>query len=635
MNKATAKKKDNSATAETHSFSAETGKVLQLMIHSLYTNKDIFLRELISNASDACDKLRYRALTENDLLGEETDLKITVRSDEKGRTVEIVDNGIGMNREDMIANLGTIARSGTLEFLSQMASSKGDTSLIGQFGVGFYSSFMVADKVEVRSRKAGEEKGYIWVSDGAGEYSISESTEGLPRGTAVKLFLKEEDKQYADKFRVRHIIQTYSDHIGFPIWQEGGEEDASEQVNEGSALWARQKSDITPEQYKEFYHHVAHSPDEPFLTLHNKVEGTLSYTNLLFIPSLKPLDLFHPERRRRVKLYVKKVFITEENAEIVPHYLRFLRGVIDSEDLPLNISRETLQDNPLLRKIRESVTSRVLGDLKKKAEKDPEEYAKFWANFGAVIKEGLCESVAPRDKLMEVCRFQSSQQEALISLDDYVSRMKEGQEDIFFLTGDSVEAMRSNPMLEGFHERDIEVLLLSDHVDDFWVNVVPEYKGNTLKSVTRANIDLDNIAADKSSQQEKSKEEKVGSVTDLLAHMKAVYGAEIKDVRTTTKLSGTPACLAVDEGDIDLRMERFLLEHRQLRQRAAKVLEINPNHPLIQSLTGKVRQGEKGGEIDDLILLLLDQARIVEGEPVGDAAAFAARLSRFMQKGLT
>lgn len=634
---ATAKKKDAGVhPSETHAFSAETGKVLQLMIHSLYTNKDIFLRELISNASDACDKLRYQALTEGDLLGDDAELKITVRSDEKDNTVEIIDNGIGMNREDMVANLGTIARSGTLEFLSQIASGKGDTSLIGQFGVGFYSSFMVADKVEVRSRKAGEEKGYLWTSDGAGEYTIAEADEPLPRGTAVKVFLKADEKQYADKFRIRHIIQTYSDHIGFPIWQEGGEEDATEQVNEGSALWARAKSDITPEQYKEFYHHVSHSPDEPFLTLHNKVEGTLSYTNLLFIPSLKPLDLFHPERRRRVKLYVKKVFITEENAEIVPHYLRFLRGVIDSEDLPLNISRETLQDNPLLKKIRESVTSRVLNDLKKKAEKEPEEYTKFWANFGAVIKEGLCESVAPRDKLLEVCRFHSLLQDRLISLEEYVAQMKEGQENIFFLTGDDIETMRGNPLLEGFRDRGIDVLMLTDHVDDFWVNVVPEFKGKTLKSITRSNIDLNTIApAAEKTETESKKEKKTWDVSQLLAHMKSVYGAEVKDVRTTSKLSGTPACLAVDEGDIDMRMERFLLEHRQLRHRAAKVLEVNASHPLIQSLSKKVEQGEKGSEVDDLILLLLDQARIVEGEPVGDAAAFAARLSRFMQKGLT
>lgn len=620
--------------AQTHAFSAEIAKVLKLMIHSLYTNKDIFLRELVSNASDACDKLRYQAITQPDLLGGD-ELKITLSADEKARTLTIRDNGIGMNREELIANLGTIAKSGTAEFLAQLSSK--DATQIGQFGVGFYSSFMVADKVVVKSRKAGESSAWQWESIGEGEYTVAPLTEEFSRGTEITLHLRKEDKIYADKHKASFVVQTYSDHIGFPIFWE------NDQLNTAGALWTRPASEVSKEQYQEFYRHTAHQMDEPWLTLHNKIEGKTSYTNLLFIPSSKPFDLFTPERRRRVKLYVKRVFITEE-AEVVPAYLRFIRGVVDSEDLPLNISRETLQHNATLGKISESVTKKVLGELKKKMEKTPEEYSKFWNNFGAVLKEGLCEATTPKEKIMEVCQFHTTHfdenfqrskatREAegggvsrgeelptkMASLDAYIERMKPDQEAIYYLLGDRIETLRNHPQLEGFRKQGIEVLLFADHVDDFWVNVVHEYKSKALKSLTKAEL--------------KAAEEtpKTEGIEKLITTLKAIYGEEVRDVRTTNKLAESPVCLAVGEGDMDIRMERFMRENKQLPNTAyAKILEINPEHPVIVALSKQ----QRSTEMEDTAWLLLDQARIIEGEEISDPAAFSRRLTHFLSRGL-
>jgi len=613
-------------------FSAEISKVLQLMIHSLYTNKDIFLRELISNASDACDKLRYEALTRADLTGDNTELKVSLTIDKLARTLTIADNGIGMTRDELINNLGTIAKSGTQEFISKLTGDgKKDLPLIGQFGVGFYSSFMVADKVTVTSLRAGESESWQWESEGTGEFTITPAQK-TERGTAITLHLKEGEDQYLDKFRLRHIVQTYSDHISFPIALTD-EEGKTETVNTASALWTRSKSDVTDEQYKEFYHHVAHSPDEPWLTLHNKAEGKIEYTNLLFIPSAKPFDLFHPDRKRRVKLYVKRVFITEENIDIVPQYLRFLRGIIDSEDLPLNISRETLQDNPLLAKIKDSVVKRVLSELKKKGETDEASYETFWKNFGPVIKEGLCEATTPREQILEVCRFQSTGiNDSLTSLDGYISRMKEGQDQIYYLTGDRIESLRSSPQLEGFVKRGIEVLLLSDHVDDFWVNVVFEYKGKKFKSVTRADIDLENT-------EEKKEEAKPDANNDeqvkaLCERIKQILGDKVKDVRTTNKLTNSAVCLAVEEGAMDFRLERFLIEQKQLSTVSAKILEINPDSSIVKLLVSKLASADSTTDIEDATWLLFDQARILEGEEITDTGAFMRRLQGFVEKSL-
>ena len=619
-------------------FSAEISKVLHLMIHSLYTNKDIFLRELISNASDACDKLRYEALTQPELTTDGSEFAITIAVDKDKKTVTVSDNGIGMSRDELIKNLGTIAKSGTQEFLSQVTSAKKegqDVSLIGQFGVGFYASFMVADKVVVVSTRAGQEESWQWESAGDGEFTVSQVAHAS-RGTRITLQLKSGEEEYLDIFRLRHIVTTYSDHISFPI-HITEDDGPGETVNTASALWMRPKSEVTPEQYNEFYHHVSHSPDEPWLTLHNKAEGKLEYTSLLYIPSLKPFDLFHPDRKRRVKLYVKRVFITEDNVDLVPQYMRFLRGVIDSEDLPLNISREMLQHNPLLGKIKDSVVKRVLSELKKKGDKDSDGYAAFWKNFGPVLKEGLCEAVSPREQLLEVCRFYSTttEGEGITSLDSYIERMKEGQDTIFYLTGERLEALRASPQLEGFAKKGIEVLLLSDHVDDFWVNVISEYKGKKLKSVTRADIDLDHVSGEApDGSKEDTKPDQDESMQALCQRIQSILGDSVKDVRTTNKLTNSAVCLAVEEGAMDFRLERFLIEQKQIATATAKILEINPQHPIIRSLADKLTSDDASSDIEEVSWLLLDQARIVEGENISDPAAFTRRLQRFVEKSL-
>lgn len=609
---------------KTHSFGAEVGKVLQLVIHSLYTNKDIFLRELISNASDACDKLRYEAITKPELLSENPELNIAITYDVKAGTLTIADNGIGMSEAELVQNLGTIAKSGTQGFLENITGdAKKDVQLIGQFGVGFYSAFMVADKVSVISRRAGETDSNIWHSDGQGSFTIEKLEGTAPRGTAITLFLKEEAKEYLDKHRLQHIVRTYSDHIGFPITvgETGGE---AVVVNKASALWMRPKSEITDEQYQEFYRHIAHQADAPWMILHNKSEGTVEYTNLLFIPSNKPFDLFHPDRMTRLKLYVKRVFITDQEIDIIPRHLRFIRGVVDSEDLPLNISRETLQHNAVLAKIRQSLVNRIYSELKKKAEKDTESYLKFWESFGAVLKEGLCDISESRDKLLEICRFKTALGgDSYKSFDDYIAAMKPEQKEVYYLTGSSVEMMKQNPQLEGFIERGIDVILLGDSVDDFWVNVVPDYKEKPLRSITRAGVDLSDIPTT-----EKQDVEPVKDSTKLLAFIKQTLGGAVKDVRTTTKLHHTPACLAADENGMDLRFERFMYEQKQLPARGAKILEVNTAHPAIQKLESQMDSDDG----KDLALLIFDQACILEGEELSDPAAFAKRFNRLLIK---
>jgi len=617
-------------------FSAEISKVLQLMIHSLYTNKDIFLRELISNASDACDKLRYAALTEPKLTEGDADFAITLQINKDARTLTISDNGVGISREEMINNLGTIAKSGTQEFAKMLSGdAKKDIPLIGQFGVGFYASFMVADKVTVVSTKAGENDSYTWQSEGAGEFTISQNAENSPRGTSITLHLKDGADEYLEPFRLRHIASTYSDHISFPIYLIG-EDGNKDQINSASALWTRSKNDITPEQYTEFYHHVAHSFDEPFLTLHHKAEGKLEYVSLLFVPASKPIDLFHPDRKTRVKLYVKRVFITEEHADLVPAYLRFLRGVVDSEDLPLNISRETLQHNPMLSKIKDAVTKKLLAELKKKAESDEAGYKEFWGNFGAVLKEGLCEATSPREAILDACRFNSTagDDDKITSLDAYISRMKSGQENIFYLTGENLNALRQSPQLEGFAARGIEVLLLTDHVDDFWVNVVHEYKGKQLKSVTRSDIDLDAIAPAPTPENDEKKEEASGDFAELCERIKTILGDNVSEVRTTQKLGASAVCLATPEGAMDFRLERFLIEQKQIANAAAKILEINPNHAIIKRISEKTDGNIDAKNLEDIVWLLFDQARILEGEEITDPAAFTRRLQGFVEKSL-
>jgi len=468
---------------ETLSFQTEVAKLLRLMVNSVYSDKEVFLRELISNASDACDKARYLSITEPEILGDDPDFKVRIKVDKEARTLSLSDNGIGMDRDGLISDLGTIARSGTSAFMENLSGDQAeDMQMIGQFGVGFYSVFMIADKVEVTSRRAGDDAAWVWTSDGLGEFTINEA-ERDGRGTTILIHLKADEDEWLDEHKLQGVVKKYSDHIALPILLtiDAGEETAA---NEASAIWSRPKSEITDEQYTEFYHHVGHAMDDPWLNIHYKAEGKIEYTGLLFVPTRRPFDLFDPARRHAVKLYVRRVFITDEAEGLIPSYLRFLRGIVDSEDLPLNISREMLQNSPLIRHMNQAVTRRVLTELGKKAEKEPEKYAEFWENFGSVLKEGLYEDQERQADLLELVRFRSTAGEDLVSLKDYVARMKEGQEAIYYITGDDQQTLETSPHLEGFRARGVEVLLLSDPVDDFWLSAVFEYEGHALTSAT-------------------------------------------------------------------------------------------------------------------------------------------------------
>ena len=641
------------------SFQAEVSRLLDIVANSLYSNKDIFLRELISNASDACDRLRYAALTEPELLAGDADFRIRLESDSKAKTLTIADNGIGMNRDELIENLGTIARSGTAAFVQQMedkapgekggekGSEKAGTNLIGQFGVGFYSAFMVADQVEVTSHKAGESHAWSWVSDGKGDFAVAPAeAAGVARGTRIVLRMKKDAAEYLDAARLRKIVKTYSDHIAIPVvLAKDGEDAGDETLNTASAIWMRPKSDITDEQYTEFYHHVSHGFDDPWLRLHFKVEGVMEYSGLLYVPSSKPFDLFHPERRHGVKLYVKRVFITDDCAELIPPYLRFLRGVIDTEDLALNISREMLQSHPVLAKIRAAVTKRALSELQKKATKEPEEFATFWENFGAVVKEGLYEDSNQRETLLEIARFASTNGDGITGLADYVTRMPEGQSAIYYITGDDAEAIARSPHLEGFKAKGVEVLLLSDPVDEFWIPAIAEYQGKPFKSVTRGGADLSGIAA-KDGEEEQTKDEpktEAPGTDALIAFLKLALKDAVKDVRPSERLTDSPVCLIADEGDMDMHLERLLKQHRQIDMETKRVLEINPSHSLVRGLAARLEAkgtsdgpsegGDVNAALDDAAWLLLDQARILEGETLPDPTAFARRLSAMVERG--
>jgi molecular chaperone HtpG len=614
---------------ETRKFDAEVGKVLNLMIHSLYTNKEIFMRELISNASDACDKLRYLAISNPELIKDDPNFKITVKVNKDARELVISDNGIGMNKEDLIENLGTIAKSGTQAFMQQITGdAKKDTSLIGQFGVGFYSVYMIADMVKVISRKAGDEKAYLWSSDGLGEYNL-EDAEKAVRGTEITIHIKQGDDDYLDHFRLKHIIKTYSDHISIPIFFEHN--GVENQVNSSSAIWARPKSDVSKEQYQEFYKSVAYAADEPWLILHNKNEGAIDFTNLLFIPTNKTFDLFHPDRRRRVKLYIKKVFITDENIDLVPRYMRFLRGVVDCDSLPLNISRETLQHNSTIDKIRASIVNRVISELKKQKDNDRAEYQKFWDSFGSAIKEGLCEAIPEAEKLLDICIFQSVLQNKMVTLDEYIQNFAEGQKEIYYISGDNIEKLKSSPQIEGFKKKNIDVLLFTDTVDDFWVNIINKYKDFDIRSVTRSDIDLKKY--DNSTNKEEDKQKTDENYAGLISHFKTVLGDLVKDVKISKKLESIPACLAVDDGAMDIRMERFLIEQKQLNSASAKILEINPDHNIMTKIIQDVQNNNVNEDTTDLTKLIYDQACVIENEPLTDPAEFCRRLNKFIHLG--
>ncbi len=615
---------------EKREFQAEVAKLLDIVVHSLYSNKEIFLRELISNSSDACDKLRYLSQTQPELAGEDAAFAIRLSTDADAGTLTIADNGIGMGHDDLINNLGTIAKSGTAEFMSRLSGDdRKDSSLIGQFGVGFYSAFMVAEKVTVISRKAGEDQGWAWESDGKGQFTVSPVAD-VGRGTRIIMTLRPEEKEFLDAQRIKDIVKRYSDHIAIPVSLT--EADGETVINSASALWTRSKSEITDEQYKEFYHHAAHAFDDPWLTVHYKAEGAIEYTSLLYIPGSKPFDIFHPDRKNHLKLYVRRVFITDQAEGLLPPYLRFLRGVVDSQDLPLNVSREMLQHNPILAKIKTGLVKRVLSELKKKAE-DESAYAAFWENFGPVLKEGIYEDYDRKADILPLCRFKSTVQDGWTSLDQAISRMKDGQDAIYYATGDNLDSLRKSPQLEGFLAKGVEVLLLTDPIDEFWVPAVGDYQGKTLKAVTEAGLDLSKIQGNDATDGDKPEAAPADAMDLLIAALKTSLGEQVRDVRTTDRLTSSAVCLVADPGQMSIHLEKLLKAHNQLDKQFPRILEINPRHGLIKGLASKVKAGGADA-LGELPLLLLDQARIVEGEAPADPVDFARRLATVMEQGL-
>src|SRR6476661_9244352 len=611
----------------TQPFQAEVSELLHLMVHSVYSEADIFLRELVSNASDACDKLRYEAIASPALLGEGDALKIRIIPNKTAGTLAIADNGIGMERQELIDHLGTIARSGTKAFVSKLKEAKEGLGLIGQFGVGFYSAFMVADKIVVVSRRAGESDVWTWTSSGGSGFEIARATDEdaarVARGTEIVLHLKDDAKKYLEAYEIERIVGAYSDNILFPIElvPEGGE---PRQINSASALWQRSKSELTPEDYKKAYQQIASAFDDPAMTLHYRAEGRYSYAVLLFAPSTKPFDLFEPNRKGRVKLYVRRVFITDD-ADLLPGYLRFIRGVVDSEDLPLNISREMLQNNPQLTQIRQAVTGRVIGELERLGEKEPEAYAKIWDAFGPVLKEGIWEDYERREKLLALSRFTTTKGEKR-SLKQYVEDLKPNQTEIYYLTGDSIERLKSNPKLEAATARGIEVLLLTDPVDAFWTSAPLDFGGKPLKSLSQGDIDfaliplLDDKAEDK-------KDEPGADEATTIALIKDALGERVSDVRASQRLTASASCLVAGGGAHDRMLER-LLAMQNKAPTTKPVLEINMRHPLVAAITGDKEAAK------DLSFLLLEQAQILDGELPEDPAAFANRLNQLVLRGI-
>lgn len=622
----------SSQSKETLQFQTEVNQLLKLMIHSLYSNKEIFLRELISNASDAADKLRFEALTDAALYEGVSDLKVRVRFDAQARTITISDNGIGMSRQEVIDNIGTIAKSGTQEFLRALTGDKTqDVKLIGQFGVGFYSAFIVADKVTLLTRRAGvtAEHGVRWESSGEGEYSL-ETVEKTNRGTDVILHLREGEDEFLDAYRLRGIIQKYSDHISIPIVMPSADKDkASEEetVNKASALWARPKKEIQDSEYQEFYKHVGHDWDEPLAWVHNHVEGKLSYTTLLYIPKHAPFDLWDREQRHGIKLYARRVFIMDDAKHLMPGYLRFVRGIVDSDDLPLNVSREILQHNKVIDTIRASSVKRVLGLLEEMAASDAEKYRTFWSAFGRVMKEGPGEDFANREQLAKLLRFASTHtdtDEQSVSLADYVARMKDGQDKIYYLVADSFAAAQHSPHLEVFRKKGIEVMLLSDRVDEWLMSHLTEFEGKTLQSVTKGGLDLGKLE----DQEEKAAQEKAAKDNeDFIGRIKTALGeSKVKDVRVTHRLTTSPACLVVDHHEMSTHLGRLLKEAGQQVPLSKPILEINPTHPLVT----KFRDESDAERFGDWANVLFDQALLSEGGQLDDPALFVQRLNRLL-----
>lgn len=626
-------------TLEKRSFGSDTSKLLHLMIHSLYSNKEIFLRELISNASDAADKLRFKALSHGELYENDGDLRVRLSVDKDAGTLTIDDNGIGMTREDVIDNLGTIARSGTADFFKQMSDDQTkDSQLIGQFGVGFYSAFIVANKVSVLTRLAGEDasQGVRWESDGEGEYTLEDVSKET-RGTSVTLHLREDDKEFLDDWRLRELIGKYSDHIGVPveIWvkevnEEGEEIEGGkwEKINKAQALWTLPKSDITEEEYKEFYKHISHDFTDPLLWTHNRVEGKNDYTSLLYIPSKAPWDLYNREHKHGLKLYVQRVFIMDDAAQFMPGYLRFVRGLIDSNDLPLNVSREILQDNKVTQSLRGATTKRVLTLLERMASNDVEKYQLFWKEFGLVLKEGPAEDFSNREKIAALLRFASTHADTsdqLVSLTDYVARMKEGQDKIYYLTGDSYQNAKNSPHLEQFKAKGIEVILMYDRIDEWLMNYLSDFDGKNFQCITKSDLDLSSFEEDSDKELHEETKKEFESVVE---RTKTYLGSRVKDVRTTFKLSGTPAVLITDQFDMGTQMAKLLESAGQQAPEVKYIFELNPEHHLVTQMAQEADEEIFARWVE----MLFGQAMLAERGTMDDPSAFLTAMNKLLTK---
>lgn len=621
--------------AQTLSFGADVNQLLELVAHSLYSNPEIFLRELISNASDAADKLRYEGLTDAGLYENDPDLKIWVSVNKENRTVTIRDNGIGMNRDEVVANLGTIAKSGTRAFKEKITGdAKGDSQLIGQFGVGFYSAFVVADNVVVRSRRAGMQsnQGVYWESNGKGEFTV-DNIEFKHRGTEITLYLKKEMDEYLEPYRLRSIITKYSDHITLPILMAKIEAPSDnkkdetiiaedEVVNQANALWTLSKSEIKDEQYQDLYKHIAHDFENPLTWAHNKVEGKMEYTSLLYIPKRAPFDLWQREGNRGLKLYVKRIFIMDDAEHFMPMYLRFVKGIIDTNDLPLNVSREILQSNKTIDSIKSACVKRILSLLEDMANNDKEKYAEFWSTFGAVLKEGPAEDMANKDRIASLLRFSTTQSDTqAVSLKDYVSRMQAGQDKIYYIIADNLMAAKNSPLLEVFRQKNIEVLLLSDRVDEWLMAHLNEFEGKKLQSVSQGNLDLGDLEDKKEVEEKKAESEK--NFKDVLEKMKKTLGERVKDIRLTHRLIDSPACVVFDENEMSGHMARLMKAAGQAVPTSKPILELNPDHAIVQ----KVKAEHDAMQFDRWTELLLNQALLAEGEQLENPAAFVKALN--------
>mgnify|MGYP006059465403 FL=1 len=629
-------------TNMSNKFEADTGKILDIVINSLYSEREIFLRELVSNSSDALDKRKYLGLTDKKINNSSDASEIKIEVNNKEKTLTISDTGIGMSEEDLKSSLGTIARSGTKAFLEQVATNtkdkKSDMSMIGQFGVGFYASFMVADSVIVISKKAGDEQAWKWTSDGKTGFDLEKADKDTA-GTSITLKLKKDAKEFLEETRLQFIVRKYSDHISYPVKLfEVDKKDAEEKtLNEASALWTRPAKDIKEEQYQEFFSHIGAGFGKPLLTMHNNTEGTISYTNLICIPSTRPFDLFNPDRKSSLKLYINRVFITDKCDALVPSYLRFIKGLVDTQDIDLNVSREMLQNNPAVAKISKSLVGKILRELKKVSEKNADGYKDFWKEYGAVLKEGLYEDAERKETLLDLCRFSTNENDEIISLSSYLEKMPETQKDIYYISAETRSQALASPHLEGFKSKNIPILIMTDAIDQFWLPMIGSFKDKKFTSITQGQINLDELDEknkDKKSVSKEQKEKQDKEFIDLIAQMKVVLGEQVKDIRLSSKLTDSPVCLVADDGDMDIAMEQLMAQRDTNYKGAPRILEINGDHSLIKNMKSLLSKKENNDLVSDAGTLLFEQARLLEGKMPADPAQFSKIMNQFLLKAI-